>query len=229
MDLTYYIKRADDLIQKILDDYGDLFQHKSGKISQVDLDLLLDDLKSAYDIFKRISKINSETPIAVVQQDSSGASKGKKAGDVLDPEPGLFDFTEERAESAPGFEKESEPVSQQEAEPVQEQAILETAIPSAASDEIPDNVADDQEQNQYHFDLKRDININERFTFMSDLFGPSPKDYEIVIDQLNHAGNLEEATRIYDLAKEKYNWGDDYSAKRLYELVCRRYQSDLHE
>ena len=57
MDLNLLTRDADNLIRKVVSRYNQLYV-PAGQISQVDLDLLLDDLRKLYDTFKTIGQVN---------------------------------------------------------------------------------------------------------------------------------------------------------------------------
>lgn len=57
MEMNRLTREADELIRKVVARYNTLYS-ASGSISQIELDLLLDDLRQMYDKFKTISQIN---------------------------------------------------------------------------------------------------------------------------------------------------------------------------
>ncbi len=57
MDLNRLTRDADDLIRKVVSRYNQLYVPE-GNISQVELDLMLDDLRKLYDTFKTIGQAN---------------------------------------------------------------------------------------------------------------------------------------------------------------------------
>ncbi len=57
MDLNRLTRDADDLIRKVVSRYNQLYI-PAGSISQVELDLMLDDLRKLYDTFKTIGQVN---------------------------------------------------------------------------------------------------------------------------------------------------------------------------
>ncbi len=57
MDLNRLTRDADDLIRKVVSRYNQLYV-PAGTISQLELDLMLDDLRHLYDTFKNIGLIN---------------------------------------------------------------------------------------------------------------------------------------------------------------------------
>ena len=57
MDLNRLTRDADDLIRKVVSRYNQLYV-PAGNISQVELDLMLDDLRKLYDTFKNIGQVS---------------------------------------------------------------------------------------------------------------------------------------------------------------------------
>ena len=57
MDLNLLTRDADNLIRKVVSRYNQLYV-PAGQISQVELDLMLDDLRKLYDTFKTIGQVN---------------------------------------------------------------------------------------------------------------------------------------------------------------------------
>jgi len=57
MELNRLTRDADDLIRKVVSRYNQLYV-PAGSISQLELDLMLDDLRKLYDTFKNIGQIN---------------------------------------------------------------------------------------------------------------------------------------------------------------------------
>lgn len=58
MEMNQLTQQADKLIRRVVNKYNSLYS-PSGEISQIELDLLLDDLRHLYDNFKNISYLNS--------------------------------------------------------------------------------------------------------------------------------------------------------------------------
>lgn len=57
MDLNRLTRDADDLIRKVVSRYNQLYM-PAGQISQLELDLMLDDMRKLYDTFKTIGHVN---------------------------------------------------------------------------------------------------------------------------------------------------------------------------
>jgi len=83
MDLNLLTRDADNLIRKVVTRYNQLYV-PSGSISQVELDLMLDDLRRLYDTFKTIGQVN----LALQQSENKpevtvGNHMQPKAADVV--------------------------------------------------------------------------------------------------------------------------------------------------
>jgi hypothetical protein len=68
MELNRLTHDADDLIRKVVSRYNQLYV-PSGSISQVELDLILDDLRNLYDTFKTIGQINLTLKQSTINQE----------------------------------------------------------------------------------------------------------------------------------------------------------------
>lgn len=83
------------------------------------------------------------------------------------------------------------------------------------------------ERHQQHpvADLKKSIGINEKFSFINELFDGDPENYNAAIDQLNRSGSISEAMDILSTGlAPKYSWttsGESYL--QLKNLVERRF------
>lgn len=98
MDLNRLTRDADDLIRKVVSRYNQLYV-PAGSISQVELDLLLDDLRELYSTFKTIGQVNltvnhreKKPEVAVhtavpaqVQQNKSDARESQLASEMQTP------------------------------------------------------------------------------------------------------------------------------------------------
>jgi len=99
MDLNHLTRDADDLIRKVVSRYNQLYV-PAGNFSQVELDLMLDDLRRLYDTFKTIGQVNltlqqnSKKPEVTVQsqpttklQSGSYPAAGNNENTAPKPEP----------------------------------------------------------------------------------------------------------------------------------------------
>jgi len=73
-------------------------------------------------------------------------------------------------------------------------------------------------------DLRAIININDKFSFMNELFHNNMKAYNDFIIRLNSINNREEALQIVSNVASQYNWDmDSLTVKTFYNLLDRKY------
>ena len=77
------------------------------------------------------------------------------------------------------------------------------------------------EQNIYP---KLNININDKFRFINELFSANSTEYNIAIEQLNSANSLKDARNYFKGLKEIYFWKEENElAKILNTLIEKRF------
>lgn len=73
-------------------------------------------------------------------------------------------------------------------------------------------------------DLRNIININDKFSFMSELFHNNMKAYNDFIMRLNTISDREEALQIVSSVATQYNWDmDSLTVKTFYNILYRKY------
>jgi hypothetical protein len=71
---------------------------------------------------------------------------------------------------------------------------------------------------------KLNININDKFRFISELFSANSNEYNIAIEQLNSANSKEDALTYFNGLKGIYLWKDDNElVKTLNALIEKRF------
>lgn len=71
---------------------------------------------------------------------------------------------------------------------------------------------------------KLNININDKFRFINELFSANSNEYNIAIEQLNSANSKEDAIAYFNGLKGIYLWKDDNElAKTLMVLIEKRF------
>lgn len=71
---------------------------------------------------------------------------------------------------------------------------------------------------------KLNININDKFRFINELFSGNANEYQMAIEQLNATTNMHEATVFLNGLKEIYDWKEDNElVKSLMNLVAKRF------
>ena len=72
--------------------------------------------------------------------------------------------------------------------------------------------------------IKSSIGINEKFTFLKDLFKNNVNDYNEALDKLNNFDSYSDAEDYFQDLKSKYNWDSEgKSFQGLADLLNRRY------
>ena len=287
MDLNRLTRDADDLIRKVVSRYNQLYV-PAGQISQIDLDLMLDDMRKLYDTFKTIGQINltlqntSNKPEVSVSNDFR-AEPQPKAEATPPPAPAEYAPSARQPEPAPAPKPEPEPVYTPEsqaqtvettiskAEPeIKEEAKFEDPIekpveskPVFTESDVPgqaaaqknaaetqsvasqstladkyttgnkslsETLASAQPQGagprvlfQPIADLTTAIGLNDKFSFISELFANNSVQYEEAITRINKAVNLDEANWIL----QKYHTPDwdqkQETLVRIREFIKRRF------
>jgi hypothetical protein len=287
MDLNRLTRDADDLIRKVVSRYNQLYV-PAGQISQVDLDLMLDDMRKLYDTFKTIGQINltlqgtTNKPEVSVSNDFR-AEPQPKAETTPPPAPAENVSSARQQEPAPAPKPEPEPVYTPEPqaqtvetaisktepeikeetkfeEPIEkpveskpvftESAVPESPVAQKNTDDtqtvashstfaekyttgnksLSETLASAQLQGagprvlfQPITDLTTAIGLNDKFSFISELFANNAIQYEEAITRINKAVNLDEANWIL----QKYHTPDwdqkQETLLRIKEFIKRRF------
>jgi len=152
MDLNLLTRDADNLIRKVVSRYNQLYV-PAGQISQVELDLLLDDLRKLYDTFKTIGQVNltlqqnqnkPEVTVATsvnthVQPKSAEVSESSHPVQEEEAAPAAFQKPQPEKEPEPIVEAATEPTSESLAEPETETEPETEKIPEIESEKIVEN------------------------------------------------------------------------------------------
>jgi hypothetical protein len=292
MELKRLTHDADSLIRKVVSRYNQIYV-PAGNISQVELDLMLDDLRKLYDTFKNIGQISltlqnsiitpevkvdiaipsdyqpvsATTPVFSEKQVHTADIAAElpqpdpnsepiyeiKPEIIPDPEPEVVLVNENEVETVPATENETEPVIEKQVlatteisdlgKPIQENAennkpVNPDPTPSMLADRfntvnksLSETLASSQSQAvmgsrilfQPIADLITGIGLNDKFSFISDLFGNSTAHYDEAIARIDKAVNLDEANWIL----QKYHTAEwshkQESLSRLKDFIKRRF------
>lgn len=140
MDLNRLTRDADDLIRKVVSRYNQLYV-PSGAISQIELDLMLDDLRNLYDTFKTIGQENLNRQHPIERPQVSVASHITREPASSQPEqvyeteePAVAEFTasiqtpEPKVEAAPLYTPEPDPETVAATEPPRTPKVVDEAF-----------------------------------------------------------------------------------------------------
>jgi len=135
MDLNRLTRDADDLIRKVVSRYNTLYV-PAGTISQVELDLMLEDIRRLYDTFKTIGQVNLTlhnprlSSEVVVNRDVKDETQNLAATPAANPVTPAS--TPEPAESS--VSAESEPVLEFSEEPILTHEAIEAEEPEEVAE-----------------------------------------------------------------------------------------------
>ena len=186
-------------------------------------------------------------------QPSIDEIEGQPNDDLFEEEPEPEPIPEPEPEPEPVHEPEPEPVVEPKPEPVVEpkvevkeepkeevkqtpQASLfdyikngnaEKPAPRTIADSLGNGVKEGIEQkinSNKISDLRTIININDKFSFMNELFHNNMKGYNDFILRLNAISNREEALAYVRTIAEQYSWDDESLAvKTFYTIFDRKF------
>jgi len=286
MELNRLTREADDLIRKVVSRYNQLYV-PAGSISQVELDLMLDDLRKLYDTFKNIGQANLKLQHNLKKPESAGQQGMITEKQDITAKTTTHIYDSPKTAQPKQEEREPEPVAKAEAELLQDAETIpvtgnaaepevsrkideEPALPDEevvkeesgilqnkeSTEVVPDETSSvDTEptrsmladtfnpgskslsetlastqgvvgtrlQYQPITDLATGIGLNDKFSFISELFDNNSVQYEEAITRINKAVNLDEANWIL----QKYHssaWGHKHETlARLKEFIRRRF------
>lgn len=134
MDLNRLTRDADDLIRKVVSRYNQLYV-PAGQISQVELDLLLDDMRKLYDTFKTIGQVNLDLKNSAHKQEVLVNTTVKAEPQRTSTATPLYDETPAAPPLSPTPPAEPEVIA--EAEPEEEILAEQTAEPVEDTELVP--------------------------------------------------------------------------------------------
>jgi hypothetical protein len=134
MDLNRLTRDADDLIRKVVSRYNQLYV-PAGQISQVELDLLLDDMRKLYDTFKTIGQVNLDLKNSAHKPEVLVNTTVKAEPQRTSTATPLYDETPAAPPLSPTPPAEPEVIA--EAEPEEEILAEQTAEPVEDTEFVP--------------------------------------------------------------------------------------------
>jgi hypothetical protein len=118
---------------------------------------------------------------------------------------------------------EKEPVPEQPKTTLDLFGEQTTTLADSLKDKPEKRVADKLQGEKVN-DIKSTIGINEKFSFINELFDGSLKNYEEALAKLNQCHSGEEAGRVLDELLESYSWEkENTTALSFIELVHRKF------
>lgn len=194
---------------------------KSGKPSSLDIELAMDKLRNIYDVLhtvKNTEELNIEETKPEVEEN--------KSNEVT------FDIEETQTVKDTDMEEEPEKESATPA------SSNKTTISDRFKDKrasLHDNLAQVNKrkdvssklQSKPIIDIKKAIGLNEKFSYIKNLFKGNNTHYEETIELLNHMASFNDA---YNYLLENFNWNmDDPLVQELLDIIRRKYITSTDE
>ncbi len=136
MEMIQLIKEADDLIRKIVSRYNGLYT-QYGKVSQIELDLMLDEIRQLYEKFKVIGQLNLMPPVLnaekPVQPAARPAMPQEQPAAAEQPEP-------QEAQHLPAREEKPDSSADTVQHPVAEEKVTEMAPEPPAPEPVKEDM-----------------------------------------------------------------------------------------
>lgn len=141
MEMIQLIKEADDLIRKIVSRYNGLYT-QYGKVSQIELDLMLDEIRQLYEKFKVIGQLNLMPPVLTAEKPFQAAARPtvpqEQPAAAKQPEPREAQHLPSREEPVPPAETIQHPVAEEKAT----EAALVPPAPEPVKEDLPPAAAE---------------------------------------------------------------------------------------
>lgn len=219
-------------------------------LSKIDKDILITDLKIAYELVSDLNVIsmsNNYQPDRLPFFNNSDHEVNSQ-GNFKETKTSLFQDHPEKLTDTPGNNKKNQPVKESQfsvnkqevsSENLPEQQKLQSnspkltgdlfSAPKSVSDVLKgneDNTLANKIQNHRISDIRSAIGINDKFTFINDLFKGEVSRYNFTIDRLNSMENYDAAVEYLAGCELENSTTDNKSAiTKLKELLRRRYSA----
>lgn len=104
------------------------------------------------------------------------------------------------------------------AEPTLDEVI--PAIPTEEETEVEKPIVEVKLVAQPQADIRRQIGINDKYQYISELFGNNKEAYENVLNKINHSDSYESAVNWLDEIHTEQKWDDEnLTVASFYELL----------
>lgn len=172
-------------------------------------------------------------PKAPVVQPSQAAPKPEK---VIEPEPlnsededDLLQFIPQKSAPKPEPKPKTEPAPKAEFVSKPESKSVQTGAPRSLNDlfnkQQEDRSLGSQFQHAKVGDLTKAISINDKFTFIKELFNNKGEEFSAAIQKLNQCSSMDAAFDCLEGLKKQYYWDSTSTAYlSLCDLLRRRFQ-----
>lgn len=224
-------------MKKLVNDLNTLVSEltKLENLEPIEKDILLEKIRNAYEIVLQLTENKHD----IEAREDSGEIHHIQPEETLtkidvapaavvveEPTPKAESVSEKRAEEFSRSKKVSEPATLFDISHEDDKPLPLSSVHEKISDKTDDvSLADKLKKNPVT-DLKKSIGINEKFSFINELFDGDLQSYNKTIDQLNTCSDLSAAHGLLKTTAQELSWEQDSETlKLLSDLVERRFKS----
>ncbi len=206
MDKETIHEQIDILIETLKEQHEGMKKHPN-YISQIDVDLFLENIRDLYEFATVLGKMNDRG-----RKQNQGSPKNEMP---------VLAFAEPIVQTTNDYPKSSS--KEKKINKLSSGVLFE----DFAVVEVDIKVKEEPIilQKEAISDMRIAIGINDKFVFMNELFDGSLEEYNASIDLLNNCQNASDAEQhIYLELQPKYHWDmNSVAVKSLLDLVTRRF------
>ncbi|HPS46477.1 MAG TPA: hypothetical protein PKZ21_04830 [Bacteroidales bacterium] len=235
-----------DLLEIIVEQ-AEIINHYKHEIPQIELDILMENIRELYDNYKKLDKINKPVPQSSEPLNNPvnipPSIQETTAKETYIPEIKLAEIPEiiEEEEKIVTKEKLNEvEIEQAEKKIKPKKTNIDLFSSATVSDKFKDHPTSlndklsgtkanksifEKHQKNAIKDLKTAIGINEKFKFINELFEGNLQKYNDTITTLNNLTNSNEAQQYLANFQVEFSWNNKHESYiEFVELITRRYQ-----
>jgi hypothetical protein len=224
MDKETIHQQIEILIETLKEQHEGM-KENGNHISQIDIDLFLENIRDLYEFSVVLGKMNDRDrkQNQAPEKEAPVETKSEVLTPVILPKEAEIKESFVWVPSHPEFIPKEKPPKEKKINKIGSGVLFEDMAP------VIEDIKNKQEpvipNNEPVSDLKSAIGINEKFLFINELFDGSLEEYNASIDLLNNCQNASEAEqKIFLELQPKYHWDmNNPATKSLMALVERRF------
>jgi hypothetical protein len=238
---------------EMIRDQVHIIESYEGKIPQIELDIIMSNIRRLYDDFYEVNYMNRQIKAEINEMDQEIVEDEPQKelvtiiSKVIPPEEPQQEVVSVKEEPESHQEQVIVPKKEEPVLPIPEKKTEKVTVPKDLFAEnenitLADKFKDDKKTFHEKLsvaakdksiadtiqkpigDLRTGIGVNDRFVFINELFGGSMADYQAAIEEINKQADLEAATRVVMQYKQALNWKEGSEAlSKLMSFIRRRY------
>lgn len=229
-----------NVLIEIINEQAHLINKYKGKIPQIELDIIMANIRRLYEDFVDLNRIN--TKFRDTQKELSENDVNVLHNQV--PYNYLEQNKSEHKEKQNNEVKQEEPIKKQEenrkpinnGKPID---LFEDSENITVADKfsqqkksVHDKMVQEKKDNSLAesiqkpiSDLRTGIGVNDRFLFINELFKGNMSDYIAAVEEINNNIDFDSAMKTIVVLKEKFNWNDKSDSYfRFLVFIKRRFK-----